>query len=222
MHIIQIFKSVERINKPDYNTESRQNVGNWENLLSKVGYAKDGALFLPKEFENDVTLRNAELVIIQDFICDSNSVSVIPKNSVSSYVNKQDVQGSFNNHSLVHFFKSDLKKIPCKFGLFEFRMSASNVMDVWLNYDKFIGVPFRENHKIAELSTDKPIRYKLNAKSDFTMTRRKQRIFSEYDFVIENLGKLKTINFVENGKIEVIKNNPTENCKVVDERKILF
>jgi hypothetical protein len=219
--VIQIFKSVDRIEKPDYNTASRQSVGDWETIVSKTGFFKEDTITLPIECKNDPKVKSADLIIIQDIkgfdpflVNKSWDNSQFPewfKNSRKEYINSVNLQ-------LKGF--SILSK-PWTFEIFEFRKTLNDSIEVWLKYSDTIGIPKRESHKIAELKIGKPIRFKINGKDDFTMTGRKQRTFSEFDYIIEYLGTADKIEYKELNKIETSKNVPAKDCKVIDERKIL-
>jgi len=219
--VIQIFKSVERIEKPDYDSTSRQNVGAWESIVSKTGFLKDGIITLPIESKNDPTIKNADLIIIQDI------------NGFDPF----SINKSWDNSSFPNWFKSSRKEYlnstnlqlkgfsvlskPCTFEIFELKKTTSESIEIWLKYSETIGIPKRENHKIAELKQGKSIRFKINGKDDFTITGRKQRTFFEFDFIIEYIGTADRIEYKELNKIERTKALPLNDCKVIDERKIL-
>ena len=219
--IVQIYKSVDRIEKPDYNTASRQSVGVWESIASKTGFLKDGIISLPIESKNDPKLRNADLIIIQDIkgfdpflVNKSWDNSQFPewfKNSRKEYLNSVNLQlKSFSTLSR-----------PWTFEIFELRKTDNDSIEIWLKYSDTIGIPKRESHKIAELKVGKPIRFKINGKDDYTMTGRKQRTFSEFDYILEYIGTAYKIEYRELNKIEMTKTIPEADCKVIDERKIL-
>lgn len=196
--VIQIFKSVDRIEKPDYDNASRQNVGIWETIISKTGFLKHGTLNLPIEMINDQNIKNSGLIIIQDI----------------------KINNSYDLHSPQFKGFSTISK-SCNFEIFEFRKTDNDTFEVWLKYSDTIGSPKRENHKIAELKIGKPVRYKINGKDDFTLTGRKQRTFYEFDFLLEYIGKADKIEYKELNKIAITKTLPVTNCKIIDERKIL-
>lgn len=219
--VIQIFKSVDRIEKPDYDTASRQSVGVWETIVSTTGFLKEDTITLPIECKNDPKVKNADLIIIQDIkgfdpflVNKSWDNSQFPerfKNSRKEYFNSLNPQlKGFSIHSK-----------PWTFEIFELRKTDNDSIEVWLKYSNTIGIPKRENHKIAELKVGKPIRFKINGKDDFTMTGRKQRTFSEFDYILEYIGTADKIEYKESNKIEMSKAIPVTDCKVIDERKIL-
>jgi hypothetical protein len=219
--VIQIFKSVDRIEKPDYNTASRQKVGVWETIASKTGFLKENIITLPIESNNDPKVKNADLIIIQDIkdfdpflinkFWDNSQFPEWLKSSRKENLNLGNLQlKEFSIHSK-----------PWIFEIFEFKKPNNDTIEVWLKYSDTIGIPKRESHKIAELKIGKPIRYKINGKDDFTMTGRKQRTFSEFDYILEYIGKADKIEYKALNKIETLKNIPATDCKVIDERKIL-
>ncbi len=195
--IIQIYKSVEIIEKSDYDSVSRQNIGVWDSFVSKTGFLKDETITLPIESKNDPSIKNADLIIIQD------------KNNSNTFKNNIQLK-VFNILSKPWFFE-----------IFEFK-KTNECIEIWLKSDTIV-FPKRENHKIAELNPSKSIRFKINGKDDFTMSgNRKQRTFSEYDYILEYLGTADKIDYKELNKIETIKKISLDNCKVIDERKILY
>ncbi|MCF8232766.1 MAG: hypothetical protein K9J27_11310 [Bacteroidales bacterium] len=219
--VIQIFKSVDRIEKPDYDTASRQSVGVWETIVSKTGFLKEDTINLPIECKNDPKVKNADLIIIQDikgfdpFLVnkswDSSQFPEWFKNSRKEYLNTVNLHlKGFSIHSK-----------PWTFEIFDMRKTHNDSIEVWLKYSDTIGIPKRENHKIAELKVGKPIRFKINGKADFTLTGRKQRTFSEFDYILEYIGTGDKIEYKELNKIETSKTIPVTDCKVIDERKIL-
>ncbi len=223
--VIQILKSVERIKKPDYSTEARQLPGPWgDSFVSRTGFLEDHTLFLPTDTKHEPDLKTADLVIIQDingfdpFLVEKSwDKTTLPewfKDSRKSYVLS-------TNRQLICFNRPSK---PRAFEIFKIEKNKSGTFDLHLNYtanEFHIGIPKRDDHKIAELKLHKPIRYKVNGKSDFTMTGRKQRTFVEYDYIIEYLGQADKIEFRDLNKIEKTKTIPIDNYKLVDERKIL-
>ncbi len=202
--VIQIFKWVEHIEKPDYNTASRQRIGAWESVKSKTGFLKNGIITLPAESRDELANQKPDLLIIQDI----HNFDLLAK----------------EKHVLTSnlLFKSfDISSKSRDFEIFKFIKNENGIMEIWLNYANSIGLPKRENHKIAELRLGKPIWYKINGKHDFTMTGRKQRSFAEFDYSIEFVGTAEAIEYKELNKIEIIKTIPAVDCKLIDERKIL-
>ena len=108
------------------------------------------------------------------------------------------------------------------FEIFRIEKKDPDSFNLYLDYsgNQFsIGIPGRDDHKIAAIKLNQPVRYRVNGKSDFTMSGRKQRTFAEYDYLIEYVGQADKIVLKDQDKIETIKIKP--NYKLVDERKIL-
>lgn len=223
--VIQILKSATRIEKPDYSTETRRILDQWgESFDSKTGYLKDRTLILPTPAKQELELKTAELVIIQD-------IKGFDPFLVEKSWEKTNLPNWFKDGRKSHLLSTN-RQLSCfnqltglrAFEIFKIGRNKSGTFDLHLNYsaNKFhIGTPEREDHKIAELKLNKPIRYKVNGKSDFTMSGRKQRTFVEYDYIFEYLGQADNLEFRDLNKIEKTKSIPTENYKLVDERKIL-
>jgi hypothetical protein len=219
--IIQIFKSVDKIEKPEYNTTSRENVGDWGIIISKTGFLKDGIITLPTESKNDPSIKKADLIIIQD-------IKGFDPFLMNKSIDNSPFPDWFKNSRKEHLHSINLQhegfSIQSRhwdFEIFEFKKTLEQSIEVWLKYTDSIGIPKRENHKIAELRIGKPIRFKINGKDDFTMTGRKQRTFSEFDYFLEYLGTADKIQYKALNKIATSKAVPLSNCKLIDERKII-
>ncbi len=216
--VIQIYKSHLRIKKPDYNKQTRKNLENWqESFVSKTGYLKDHTLCLPIETKEEPGLKSANLVLIQD-------------------INRFDpflITKSHDNPTKPNWFKATgLNHVPsshrpsrfCDFEIFRIEKNSETVFSIYLKYSAnkiHIGLPERDNHKVAELKLHKPIRYRINGKSDFTMSGRQQRTFVEYDYVFDYLGRADKLEVKTLNNIAMLKAIPFEKCKLVDERNIL-
>lgn len=223
--IIQVYKSKEIFTKSAYTPENRTRFHDLEiSLDSTQGYLENETLFLPIDYKNLSDVKTANLIIIQDI-----------KGWESFIVNK-----NFENLKLPEWYKKSRRDFiiadnrnfyglnqistPKAFEIFKIQKSDNEVYEVFIDYlsnSERIGIPERENHKICNLKQSKPIRYKINGKSDFTMSGRKERTFYEFDFIIEWIGKADKIEFFELNKIKKTKTIPLDNCKLIDERKIL-
>ena len=111
------------------------------------------------------------------------------------------------------------------FEIFKISKNQPDRFDFFLDYianSTLLGIPKRENHKIFELRKEKPIRYKINGKSDFTAGfRRKQRTFYELDYIFEYKGQVEKIEFLNLDEVKKTKEIPLSNCKLINERKLL-
>jgi hypothetical protein len=110
--------------------------------------------------------------------------------------------------------------ISWEFELFRFNKKADGVIEMHLNYSgnkDIIGLPNRDNHKIADLVSGKTITYRINGKID----GHSQRVFIEYKYVINHLGTYDRIEFKTPSQIEITKPLDLANAKTIDERKIM-
>ncbi len=197
--VIQIYKSVKAFTKSSYTPESRKQFQERKNAIdSYEGYLEDGTLFLPLEYKDMSEIKDAGLIIIQD-----SEANIFP--------------GEETENPCI--FKQ--LNTPKSFEIFRIKRS-DDVYELFLDYTSNalrIGIPKRDNHKICELKPSKPVRYKINGKSDFTMSGRKERSFCEFDYIIEWEGKAERIEFCALNRIK--KTKTVQECIFIDERKNL-
>lgn len=223
--VIQIYKSMVRLEKPDYTTEARQLLDHWDgSIVSKAGYLADHTLFLPVGTEQAPGLKTTDLLILQD-VKGFDAFEVIKSWDNSGlpewFRNSRKNEILSSNPSLLSFRRPARR---CNFEIFSIERNETGAFELFLNYsaNEFsIGIPQRADHKIAVLSLHQPVRYRINGKSDFTLTGRKQRTFAEYDYILEYIGDAAQIVFRDLNKIATIKTIPLDSCKLIDERKML-
>ncbi len=222
--VIQIFKSEERFKKDEYETGKLRLLNQIEDsLMSRTGYLENRTLYLPDMGKQEPDLQSAHTIIIQDI----NGFDPFPFTTSRDASHRprwfKDIK---KNHVLlvkdeaICYYRLSR---TLTFEIFRIEKKLPDCFNLYLNYSEnplAIGVPERDDHKIAEIKLNKPVRYKLNGKSDFTMTGRKQRTFAEYDYLIEYVGQADKIVFKDWNKMETSKIKPKE-YKLVDERKIL-
>jgi len=206
MHnIIQIFKSVRIFQKPDYTPENRKKLGVWPaSMDSASGYVKDGTLFLPSSVDGKEDIHQAELIVLLD--------DIRPEQGFAS---AEDWQ--------LYYFRQINSPRPVE--IFRIGKAEPDGFELFLDYKDMIntiGHPRREDHKFAELRSGKAVRYRINGKSDFTLSGRKQRHFHEFEYIIKHIGGIDNIEYKETFRISHKKTIAAEACKLVDERKILM
>lgn len=199
--VFQVYRSTTFFTKPTYTPENRK-------LLSEIGdsydfkhgYVENETLFLAMEFENNPRLKTADLIIIQHTMNGLNKMPTIDLISLSQL------------------------NSPKSYELFKVKKTDHGTYTIELDYaahSGIIGIPKRENHKVFDMKLSQVMRYKLNGKSDFTLTSGKERTFHEFDFMIEWTGTAKNIEILDKiGAVESI-DAATRDLKVIDERKIL-
>ncbi len=225
IEVIQIYKYKEIFHKDSYTPENRKLLNAVESSFdSKNGYLDNDILYLPIECKNRPDLQTAQLIVIQDikgwdpFLTNKE----LEHSGLPEWFIKSRRDFSIADNQTIFEFKQ--LSSPKSFEIFKISKSFNNSFDLFIDYDSnstSIGIPKRNNHKICELRPGHPIRYKINGKSDFSMTGRKQRTFYEYDYIIELIGKVNRIEFLELNKISKTKKIPFEKCKLINERKIL-
>lgn len=218
--VIQIWKSLRKIEKPNYTPEARQ-LEVWESeRVSKTGYLENGTLYLPVDTESKPDLKTDDLIIIQDI------------DGFDAFAMKKDCDGqNLPEHYYSHILASNPQLVsfskpakPRSFEIFRIEKNESGGFDIHLNYTAnqyYIGLPERFDHKIGELYKDKSLRFKINGKADFTLSSRKQRTFYEYDYILEYPGQAESITYKDLSQIEKKKAVPAQS-KLVDERRILI
>ena len=223
--VIQIYRSKGVFGKSSYTPENRKHFNNLnETVESENGYFENGIMYLPLEYKTHPDLQTADLIIIQDTDGFNPFLIHASHNSVDL------PEGDFRSRR--DFLIKDNKPFtglrqlsaPKPFELFKICKSGTDTFELFIDYianAMIIGMPERENHKIGELKKNQPIRYKINGKSDFTLTGRKQRTFCEFDYIFEWIGQVDKIEFPERNKLKKCKKIPLTECKLIDERKIL-
>lgn len=221
--IIQIYKSKEYFTKKTYTTENRNRFHVLEESFhSSQGFLENKTLVLPLSCKDQSEFTTSDLIIIQDingwepFLENKN----LGNQTLPNWLHVSNRQ-SLISGTKTHFPLKQVN-IPKPFELFKISKSDKETYELSLNYDSnsmTIGIPNRNNHKICDLKKRKPIRYLINGKSDFTLSRGKERTFYEFDYVIEWIGRADKIEFRE---LNITKAIPIDHCKVIDERKFLF
>jgi len=223
--IIQIYQAKEIFTKSAYTPENRKQFRAWEsNIRSTQGFLYEQTLVLPIGYKNQINLKATELIILHD-IRGWESFLVHPQTEDTNRPNWLKTQRPdlllANNKTVFAFQQTNT---PKTFELFKIKKTNEDLYELFLDYtgnDLKIGFPKRDNHKIADLKPNKPIRYQINGKSDFTLTGRKERSFQEFDFIIEWIGQAHQLEFRELNKLDTNKNIPIEQAKRIDERKRL-
>jgi len=220
--VIQIFKSEERFKKGDYETGRLLN--QWEDsLLSGNGYLKGRTLYLPDTGREESAIEKAKTVIILDlkgFDPFASALALKTTRPPRWHMDTKKKHMLYVRDEIICYYNL---AASMDFEIFRIEKKQPDSFNLYLNYtgNRFaIGIPERDDHKIAGLKPGKAVRYRLNGKSDFTMSGRKQRTFAEYDYIIEYPGQADKIVFKDPDKIKMSK-TPNKEYKLVDERKIL-
>jgi hypothetical protein len=229
-HLFQFYKKHWRIPKKYYTTETREAFQHWDSKMeSQVGYIDGDKLFLPIDQKNTFQLRTTSAIILQDIVGYDSSQSILQlkqntdKNKLPDWLLQHQLTTVKAQHPELATFNN--QKMTWNFELFSIRKKENDQFEIFLNYGAnrfFIGEPERDDHKLFQLKKNEPINISINGKSDFSMTGRRDRNYSEYEYIIEYLGEIETVDFLEQNKIKTIKRIPTERIKHIDLRKVLF
>ena len=207
--VIQVYKSIAVFTKNEYSPQGRKSFHHLEAVIdSRQGFLEDGVLILPLEYKSVVNTKNTEIIIIQDTL--QNKKPELNRGPDSSDSGEAIVLNQLGT--------------PKEFEVFRIQRAGKEKYEIFIDYNSNasrIGVPKREYHKICDLSKSKPIRFRTNGKSDFTMTGRKERTFNEFDYIIEMVGRASGVEFREFSKVHKRKNIPVNEAQLIDERKIL-
>ena len=209
LYVLQIYRSAIIYRKKNYTAENRNIAESWPSTLeSHIGFIEDNCLHLSEEYKQEEEIKNPFLLVIVDNIP----------------VNRKDIYLEFikDNFPVVNIFQQINKLMSVE--LFRIKYAGERSFDLSIDYSShsmIIGLPERENHKMGELKPEIPLRYKINGKADFTLTGRKEREFYEFDYLFE-LKEVEKILFVAPNRAVKTKNIITDNCKLVNERKMLY
>ncbi len=199
--IFQVFFQTKFFNPANYNADSRNEFHTLKKTYqSNSGYLENDILFLPLNSKDKITVNNTELIVIQENL----NVRDKKSNKVFAYQNTKSLNA---------------------FSFFKFRKINDNQYEWFIDYElnkMKIGIPKRDNHKIFDLEINDTVRYKINGKSDFTMSGRKERTYHEFDFLIKWKGMASSIVFRKEHQMGKIKTLPKSILKIVDERKVLI
>ena len=198
--VIQIHRSEKVFKKINYTSEQREEFWNPLNVIeSESGYLKEGVLVLPIKYQNSLNFQECELIILNDGL---------------GFQDRSEI-------TEIEIFRG--LKAPKKVGIFTIQKTSSDCYALSLNFkdNSWIGVPERDNHKICDLLVGQMVRYQLNGKSDFTSSVGWERRFYEFDYHFELLGQATSVEFRKTKELSVLKEIRSENCKFINERKIL-
>jgi hypothetical protein len=229
IHIFQFYKKHWRIPKKFYTTETRKAFQHWETKIdSQVGYINEDKLLLPVEKKDQIQVNRTSGIFLQDIVGYNSSQSKlqIKHNSEAKkfpdwFKNQRLKLNDSQNPELAVF---DIQKRKWDFEIFCIVKNNDDKFEIHLDYSAnhfSIGEPKRNDHKMYVLERNQPIKISINGKSDFTMTGRKERSYGEYEYIIEYLGEVESIDFVDMNKIKVKKQLTEKFSKTIDLRKVL-
>lgn len=189
--VIQVFKKLACIEKPNYTPELRSSFWQWpEHIESTRGHLQDETLMLP----NGSAVESATTVTLIDSLRSDgilySSPSPMVKKQFEIFRIQEDVENQLSIHT--HFSSLRLTEVP---------QSA--------------------NHGIGLLAPGQGLRYSYTDRLDFSLSARKQRTFVLHDYIILYCGLTKHIEYRDPEQLVTRKLIDPESCKWVDERRVL-
>lgn len=195
--ILQIFSNILRYAKQDKSFDNRKERLAWKPITSVNGYVQDGQLFLPQAILQHTALERCNLITLKD--------SQAPQ---FSYMENMESNDCFELTA------------PRKLG--NFKIAHAEELELHLHYNRFfIGIPKRNNIKLCNLRPNQPVEITINGKTDFSLTGRRDRQFTDQQYIFEYLGDFKTCIVLKEKANPVLKQIPAER-KLVDTIKPLW
>lgn len=213
IHVFHFYKKLARFPKAVYSTEIRNSFSKWESqLISRSGFIRDEQLFLPEIFRENTHLNRIQSFIIQDVVNPNYGEKNV---LIESKINKELFQlFSFNKENSVWLFE-----------IFSIEKTNEGEFELMLKYNtnkSYIGEPSRNDHKLCTLKRGEPVQVSINGKTDFSLSGRRERTYTEYEYIIEYLGDVSKVDFIAPNKIEIARKIPNKFAKVIDFRKVLY
>lgn len=225
IHIFHLFQKAAQIPKTDYTTDFRKSFFKWEkNLKSEIGYIQNNKLFLPDYRKGEMNIRRTGAIVLKDIPGYSEWEK---RKSLETELKRGYLPAWFIQNQLIQnpeftcFNKEDKR---WDFGMFSIEKSASEDFDLFISLTEnpFDSVPTHNSYKLCTLKKGIPVEILVNSKSDFTMTGRKQRIYSEYDCIIQYWGEVSDVAFISVSKIGIEREIPSGIGKKIDLRKKFY
>lgn len=210
IQVYHVFKKNAVIPKSEYTPELRKSFFEWGNqLVSRLGILKDKQLLLANDYKDLIPVTRTGTIIIQDIIGYSGTSA---KSDYLRYVKSMDIPDWFADNWLKQFQE----------------IIAFNREDRVQHFESFsIDLKSRElylkdEHKLCDLKPGKPVNIRLNAKWDFTASGRRERSYSESDYIIQYLGEAEIVAFVPEKELEIQREIPWKTAKMIDLRKTFY
>lgn len=189
--ILQVFSNVLRYTKEERSFDKRKEKLEWRPMQSAHGYIKDKELFLPESILQHPALERCNLITIKD-----------SQTHEFAYMERMEHNDCFELTA------------PRKLGNFKIKLGEE--LELFLDYDRFfIGIPKRANIKLCSLRLKQPVEIAINGKTDFSLTGRRDREFTDQHYIFEWLGDFKTCQVLNERAKPVIKHIPAKR-KLVD------
>lgn len=206
--ILQVFRNINVYGKEEKSFEERKEEVAWKDIKSKSGYVLNNELYLPEKILENPKLMTCNLITIED---ENKRINYTTAALRFSRIDTDDKKIKNQCFNLAH---------PNKFEIFEIKYNDE--LEVFLKYRYFgVGAPERENFKLCTLKMNCPVEIKINGKTDYSLTWRRARVFTEQQYIFHYLGDFDSCKLIKDPFEPVIKHVPDER-KVVDLIKHLW
>ena len=192
--VIQLFKNIHIYTKAEKSFELRKDQMQWKDVNSKSGYINKEELFLPEVLLEKKDFQLCEMILLSDNVSSQNSELFVSENQ---------------------YF------LPAPYWRFD-NFEIKKNLDIFLRYNEYeIGIPKRDNFKLATLKPGFPIEIKINGKFDYNMSSGRERTYKDQQFIIIHHGNYKQATILKEPFTAVKKVIPRER-KVIDLIKPLW
>lgn len=209
--LIQVFKNTRIFKKRDYTPEARTEWFEWpQRAFTSSGIFSNGKLKLPEDSPVRANLADSGLLLLVDPKIEGAHSAL----ETGSRIFRMDSRASF----------FPVESWSYRFELFSL-VKQGDGFDLYLEGERLshvLGMPARTMHKCGELKLGAPLRFRINGESDFSMSSRQQRRFMEFDYLIEFVGMVHEVEFVEAAEVEFWREFDQSNWREVNERKALY
>ncbi len=180
--------------KEEKATIDHKSLFSWNDIYSKLGYIKDGLLYLPENIISNTEFSPCDLIIIADEINPSERLQSTIQCLRTSRANAVDI----------------------------FNIRKKEQLELHLAWNYFsVGEPARDNMKLCDLHKEKSYEIQINGKTDFSLTGRRPRQYLEQSYIIETLGIFDRCQLFAEHENPLLKTVPEER-KLIDLRKMLW
>jgi hypothetical protein len=200
--IFQVFRNISIYGKDQKSFADRKDNNTWTVIQSKSGHVINDELYLPEQILQNPDFVTCDLITIED----DNQPQTSHSESIGT-----------NKPVYNHCFH-----LARKNRLHIFEIKNKNSIELHLHYGYFeIGTPERENFKICDIKKDEPVEVKINGKTDFSWSSRRERVFKDQDYIFVYIGEFDSCKILKEPYDCILKHVPTD-LKVVNLMKPLW
>ncbi len=200
--VVQVFQNIRTYSKFDSaatKTEMRRN--NWPHqITSSTGFAMGNQMKLPESIHQEPDFASSHLILLNDRCPESYH------------------HPNFRSFYCLHM------QTPQSYEIFKINL-AEDTCEINLDYTHHafrIGLPQRGNFKTGMLTAGTSLRVCINGKHDFSASGRRNRTYTEFDYIFTHLGTFAQFDTENASTLNVRKEIPFKQLKTVDLRKILY